>query len=82
MTSPGSKTCPLSVKKLLDTYLDKNEAFVSQHYNLRFGEMILSQLRGPTREKPEAYLYGTLRIASAENEEDGQKHPPKSEVYE
>jgi uncharacterized protein (TIGR01319 family) len=39
-------------------------------------------IRGRTREQPEAYLYGTLRIATAENEESGRKRPPKSKAYE
>jgi hypothetical protein len=30
------------------------------------------RIRGRTREQPEAYLYGTLRIATAENEEAGR----------
>jgi hypothetical protein len=41
------------------------------------------RIRGRTREQPEAYLlYGTLRIASAENEEADRKRPSKSNVYE
>jgi hypothetical protein len=51
------------------------------NFEFQFGAAISSRIRGRTREQPEAYLYGTLRIASAENEEDGQKHPPKSKVY-
>jgi hypothetical protein len=52
------------------------------NFEFQFGEAISSRIRGRTREQPEAYLYGTLRIASAENEESGRKRPPKSKAYE
>jgi hypothetical protein len=52
------------------------------NFHFQFGEAISSRIRGRTKEQPEAYLYGTLRIATAENEEADRKRPPKSKAYE